>query len=370
MKIAIFHDLPKSESRKIANEFSKRLKSAGNLIDLFVVSGNKELNELSYYSNYYFYNYMLRVTDSTNYLNLFWTKILEIVELYFLQQKISNIINNNSYDVVIVHSSLFINAPFILRFIKTKKIYYSHGVMPIMHEPVFPIRKSQNLVKYITESLTKLLLVSIFKSNISFADKIVVNSKFTTKLLYKFFHINGIVCYPGVDTQVFTSGKVKKEIDVLYIGSFNYQSGEYSLFQSSLRFLKSNIRIKIINRDTNYISDKVLRNYYSKSKITVCTGNKESFGLIPLESASCGAVVLAVNEGGYKETIIQNKTGYLVEKNPIKIALEIERILGDEKQLQIVAKTARENVINNWSWNRSTNVLKLILQSLQDGSLN
>lgn len=41
----------------------------------------------------------------------------------------------------------------------------------------------------------------------------------------------------------------------------------------------------------------------------------EDFGMVSIESMSSGIPVVAPNEGGYKETIINGKTGILLEKN-------------------------------------------------------
>lgn len=39
----------------------------------------------------------------------------------------------------------------------------------------------------------------------------------------------------------------------------------------------------------------------------------EDFGMSPVESMACGTPVIGVNEGWLRETIIQNKTGKLIE---------------------------------------------------------
>ena len=39
----------------------------------------------------------------------------------------------------------------------------------------------------------------------------------------------------------------------------------------------------------------------------------EDFGMSPVESMACGTPVIGVDEGGLRETIIQNKTGKLIQ---------------------------------------------------------
>ena len=43
----------------------------------------------------------------------------------------------------------------------------------------------------------------------------------------------------------------------------------------------------------------------------------EDFGITPVEAMSCGTPVIAFNGGGYKETVINNKTGILFDNYSI-----------------------------------------------------
>src|SRR5207245_2320051 len=49
----------------------------------------------------------------------------------------------------------------------------------------------------------------------------------------------------------------------------------------------------------------------------------EDFGLTPVEAMSSGKAVIAVNDGGYKETVIGGTTGWLVAPDSASLALAI-----------------------------------------------
>ena len=58
------------------------------------------------------------------------------------------------------------------------------------------------------------------------------------------------------------------------------------------------------------ITDIELAKMYSRSKLTICPQKWEQFGLVPVESMSCGTPVLAFNCMGFQETIDET-TGWL-----------------------------------------------------------
>jgi glycosyltransferase involved in cell wall biosynthesis len=63
------------------------------------------------------------------------------------------------------------------------------------------------------------------------------------------------------------------------------------------------------------VSDDELIDLYARCKGLICTSHNEDFGLAPVEAMASGKPTVAVKEGGFKETVIQGKTGMLVEKD-------------------------------------------------------
>lgn len=62
-----------------------------------------------------------------------------------------------------------------------------------------------------------------------------------------------------------------------------------------------------------YKNDEELINYMQNAKACIFAA-KEDFGITCVEAQACGTPVIALNEGGYKETVIENVTGYLFDK--------------------------------------------------------
>jgi len=60
------------------------------------------------------------------------------------------------------------------------------------------------------------------------------------------------------------------------------------------------------------VSDEELIDLYSRCKAVIQTSLDEDFGLVPVEAMASGKPCIAVNEGGFRETIIHGKTGLLI----------------------------------------------------------
>ena len=106
------------------------------------------------------------------------------------------------------------------------------------------------------------------------------------------------------------------------------------------------------------VSNKKLNELYANclGVISICIN--EDWGLVPLEAGASGKVVIGENAGGLKESVINGKTGLLLnENNPESIASTID-FLADNKKLAIkMGQAARKNV-KKFDW-------KLILPKLE-----
>jgi glycosyltransferase involved in cell wall biosynthesis len=59
------------------------------------------------------------------------------------------------------------------------------------------------------------------------------------------------------------------------------------------------------------VSDGDLSHLYASCRAVVCAAEDEDFGIVPVEAMSHGKPVIAYYSGGYKETVIEGKTGIL-----------------------------------------------------------
>ncbi len=76
------------------------------------------------------------------------------------------------------------------------------------------------------------------------------------------------------------------------------------------------------------IPEERLLDLFARCRGFVCTAVDEDFGLTPVEAMAAGKCVLATNEGGYRETVLDGRTGFLLPPDPGAFAAKV-RILDD-----------------------------------------
>ncbi|MFQ5834812.1 MAG: glycosyltransferase family 4 protein [bacterium] len=88
------------------------------------------------------------------------------------------------------------------------------------------------------------------------------------------------------------------------------------------------------------------------------TIGEEPFGLVPLEGMACGKPVVVTKSGGLVESVIDRKTGFVIEKrDPKTLAEKIELLLKDKKLARQMRKAGRRHVVENFSCQRMTQEL-------------
>ena len=91
---------------------------------------------------------------------------------------------------------------------------------------------------------------------------------------------------------------------------------------------------------------------YKVSDIIVSASIRaEAFGRVSVEAQSMGKPIIASNIGGSKETVINEKTGFLFESNDAKsLSKQILKVLNmDETSLKMMGIEARKNVTQRFN---------------------
>jgi glycosyltransferase involved in cell wall biosynthesis len=160
--------------------------------------------------------------------------------------------------------------------------------------------------------------------------KIATNSKNTLQRINKYFHRNAEVIYPPVETAKFTSKeygdfwlsvnrlypekRVELQIDafrempeekLIIVGGYSEGDHAKSYAKNVINNLPDNVKV------VGEVSEVELLDLYSHCKGLICTAMDEDFGMTPVEAMASGKPVVAVNEGGFKETVTE-KTGILI----------------------------------------------------------
>jgi glycosyltransferase involved in cell wall biosynthesis len=162
-------------------------------------------------------------------------------------------------------------------------------------------------------------------------DTIIVISANVQKRILLYHHRNAEIIYPPVDTSVYRYveyGDFWLSVNRLYpekrvelqIEVFRQIPNErliivggYAQGDHATRYTEKIVQIQPPNVSFHgEVSEEELRDLYSRCKAHICTAIDEDYGLTPIEAMASGKPVVAVNEGGYRETVINGVTGLLV----------------------------------------------------------
>jgi glycosyltransferase involved in cell wall biosynthesis len=382
MKIAIFHNLP-SGGAKRALYGNVNFLSKNHDIDVFIPSTANE-------------NY-LPLKDIVNNLKVFPVKYniprfvysalkcfpstTSLLDLKKTQQIIANEINKGEYDVVFCEQDRYTMAPFILSFIEKPLVYYCQ--QPICFRYKFSNKRYKeagleykNIMHGLYLKLYGSKLIQNDKKYANYSQYMVVNSNFSKEIISKHYGIDSHVSYLGVDNKLFKQIDVKKENFVLSVGQcipekgFDFILRSISKINKDLRPLvvivtdqgnlhwknylqKLAIEIDVTLRILHMVSDDELVLLYNKAMMVVYAPYNEPFGLVPLEAMSCGTLVVGVNEGGVKETVVNEKTGILIDRDETVFSNAVESLLTNHEKLEKLGENSINIANNFWSLENS-----------------
>jgi glycosyltransferase involved in cell wall biosynthesis len=114
-----------------------------------------------------------------------------------------------------------------------------------------------------------------------------------------------------------------------------------------------------------WISHDDLPGYLNQLRLLVLPSYTEGLPNIMLEAMACGTPVLATPVGAIPDIIIDGKTGFIMENNsPECIAENVKRAL-DSPDLERIAENGRRFVEENFTFERTVENWKEILQSIE-----
>ena len=382
LKIAVFHNLPSGGAKRALYDHVKYLASSGHEVDVFIPETANEtflplkgiVNNIKIFPvktgflRSWIYSKLNPKTPSINRISM---KDLELAE-----KDIANAINNGSYDVVLSEQDRFTMSPFFLKYIKIPSVYYCQ--QPLRNDKILEeisndiIIESSNPLKKALNHRDLNNTFKIDRINAKHAGYIVANSYFSRESILKTYGLNSFVSYLGIDTDIFKPLNIPAEDFVLSVGSCTPTKG-YDFTVRSLALIDKQIRPKFIIVSNyspmewkNYIenlanklgveltildlvNDEKLTELYNKAKIVIYAPYLEPFGLIPIESMGCGTPVVAVKEGGVRETVVHNETGLLTDRDETLFARAITALLTDGKKRCRMSKKDVITAQNFWT---------------------
>lgn len=183
-------------------------------------------------------------------------------------------------------------------------------------------------------------------------DFFISNSSFVKDRILKAYNRNAEVIYPPVNTDKFEFHERKgdfyftasrfveyKNINII-IKAFNRLPGRRLVIAGQGPLEKYLKRLAGPNIEfLGWVSEEKLIYYMQRAKAFL-NASVEDFGIAGLEAQSTGTPVIALGKGGYRETVIENKTGLFFEReHPEALADAILRF----ERMELDPRVIREN---------------------------
>jgi glycosyltransferase involved in cell wall biosynthesis len=381
LKIAVFHNLPSGGAKRALYGYVEYLTKTGNQVDVFVPStANEEFLPLRDLVGHVHVFPVPKTLGGSIYSTLKYippaVKHISLRDLEKTEQIMADVINNGPYDVVFSEQDQYTMAPFLLKYIKKPMVFYCQQPLrnDAVSEMIFP-RKKNNIMGSLRGLGSNIVVkrgLNIDKTNSFYSDYTLSNSYFSRESILRTYGINSYVSYLGVDPEMFKPLEVPEEKFILSVGTFTPEKGHGFLVES-LAMIDPELRPKlIVVSNSSYppwknhlekhaaelnvemeilslINDDELAILYNQAELVVYSPYLEPFGLVPLESMACGTPVVAVKEGGVRETVIHKKTGLLIDRDEELFGEAVTKMLSKDYKRYNMGKNAIKTVENYWT---------------------
>jgi glycosyltransferase involved in cell wall biosynthesis len=381
MKIAVFHNLPSGGAKRALYGYVEYLTKNNHQVDVFVPStANEEFLPLDQVASNVHVFPVTTTLGNSIYSTIKYippqVKKISLRDLEKTEQNIAEVINRGSYDIVFSEQDQFTMAPFLLKYLKKPHVYYCQQPLrnDAVSEVIFP-QKKNNLIGSLKSLGSNIVVkrgLNIDKTNSHYSKYTLSNSYFSRESILRMYGINSHVSYLGVDPEMFKPIEIPEERFILSVGTFTPEKGHGFLVES-LAMMDPEIRPKLlVVSNSSYppwktylekhanelnvemeilslIDDEELAILYNQAELVVYSPYLEPFGLVPLESMACGTPVVAVKEGGVRETVIHKKTGLLIDRDEELFGEAVTKMLSKDYKRYDMGKNAVKTVENYWT---------------------
>lgn len=270
----------------------------------------------------------------------FLAPLLKIWKLYsplrFLTPLVWRSLDLSSYDLVITSSGWYITRGFKVG-PKTKVICYCHTPPRWL----YGYETSVGFTKYWPVKIYS-AVIGHFMRMYDFraaqtVDFWIANSKNVAARIKKFYKKDSVVIYPPVEVEriIKATKRLKKEDYFLIVsrlvgakgleeavGAANKLGFKLKIVGEAHGFSDVEKRIKVLGGKNvelvGKVDDNDLYQLYGKAKGFIALARQEDFGVTPVEAMAAGTPVIAFNGGGFRESVIDGKTGILINKRDEK----------------------------------------------------
>ena len=400
MRIAVFENLPPGGALRVSYEVGRELLARGHQLDVFRLStfANKGPFDLARERTSVHvipYRPLWGALDARlRDVHLAPRSYTLFGPLRRVHRKLAAQIRSGGYDVVLLHHDALTQAPYVLRWLDGfPTVYYCQEPPRFATERAIRDDHRRHLarppkvigsIRVLEDRLVLDRLAGADFESARHAKVIVVNSTYSRERVWAAYARNAVVCYLGIDPQRFAPSESNRprRNEVLSVGVPISAKGHELVVEALSRLpTASRPKLRVIlpvrggtqgieqlarMRDVELVIDTGLDEAavverYQGALMTVCAARLEPFGLTSIESMGCGTPVVAINEAGFRESVVDEVTGLLVEPDADALAAAIGRLRGDPALAVQMGSAGRSEVLSHWTWKRTADQLESIL---------
>lgn len=390
MRIAVFHNLPSGGAKRALYGLMKGLSTMGHQVDVFVPStAEEQWLSLQDFAGRLTVEPVRKTAQGLLRSAIFYVLpvrayAISLGDLETAHRKLAVAIGDKQYDVTLVEQDRYTFSPFILKYLTTPHVYYCQQparVGEIILQAVECQLQSgiglRKVAKRVWQAYRSRKVSAIDRSNATRAKYIVTNSFFSRENILRTYGINSFVCYLGVDNQTFRPLMIEKEDFVISVGQMVPSKG-YDFVVRALAHIPTKVRPKLLivtNGGSHtwksyiqqiadrlgvelsvktMISDNELVDLYNRARLFVYAPYLEPFGLAPLEAMACGTPVVAVKEGGVRESVVDGETGLLTERDEQTFAAAVMEVFPNIQRINRMGEACVDTVRSFWTLEHAT----------------
>ena len=302
------------------------------------------------------------------------------------------------FDLLLGHPCQVNLAPGIARFVNIPSVLYLQEPNRGLYEarPIHPfaapspngsiLTNTLQWVRHASRIIGLSLRVREESENARAFDRILVNSLFSRESILRTYGTDSHVCYLGVDTTKFRPLNQRRDRTVVGLGSFQFAKGvDIAIeaigclptprptlvwvangFDTKFRSLMEDLAAKrsVQLRLEMNVSEDSLVDLLNKAAVMIYPSRLEPFGYAPLEAGACATPVVAIAEGGVRESVRDGVNGILVGSEPKQIAEAIGKIIDNPEFAQRLGESACRDIRANWNLPESIDRLERMLDEV------
>ncbi len=118
---------------------------------------------------------------------------------------------------------------------------------------------------------------------------------------------------------------------------------------------------------TGGLDNQEVPKYYNMMSLAVFTSKSESFGVAALEASACGIPVVVSDVPGFRETVVDGKSGIIINAGDLSsVAKTIKNLLENQKQKNEMGGFGRKWVLENFEEEKMINNMIALYEHILD----